>query len=82
MLGVSAARAAGVGRGVELGVKLRRAPIVDRGAPAKQEHWRHERVHHRNVAATISQQTVKSKGRHWRPTGIEAFDLSKVVGPE
>ena len=54
----------GVGRGVQFGVNLRRPAIVDRRSAAEHKDRRDERIHHRDIAAAITQQAIKTECRH------------------
>ena len=54
----------GVGRGVQFRVNLRRPAIVDRGSAAEQKDRGDERIHHRDIAAAVTQQAIKIEYRH------------------
>ena len=54
----------GVGRGVQFRVNLRRPAVVDRGSAAEHEDRRDERIHHRDIAAAVTQQAIKTECRH------------------
>ena len=54
----------GVGRGVQFRVNLRRPAVVDRGPAAEHQNRRDERIHHRDIAAAVAQQAIKTECRH------------------
>ncbi len=54
-------------------MNLRRPPIVDRGPAGEYEDRSGERIHHRDVAAAVTQQAIKTECRHGGdPTFVEA----------
>ena len=56
--------AGGVGRGIQFRVNLRRPAIVDGGPATEHEDRRDERIHHRDIAAAVPQQAIKTECRH------------------
>ena len=54
----------GVGCSVQFRMNLRRPPVVDRGSAAEHEDRRDERIHHRDIAAAVTQQAIKTECRH------------------
>ena len=54
----------GVGRGIQFRVNLRRPAIVDGGPATEHEDRRDERIRHRDVAAAVTQQAIKTECRH------------------
>ena len=66
----------GVGRGVQFRVNLRRPAVVDRRAAGEHEDRRDERIHHRDIAAAVLQQAIKTECRHGRgPTSCRGLQV-------